>query len=105
VTVDAGSFGAAALELPKPESPAPKTIVARSAYDDLMAVVARKSQFNARLVRENADLAKALRAVAAWILAYCEAKVLGPDEVDVTWSMTRDGVIVLHIGRKEGVDY
>ena len=97
----AGSFGAAALEQPVAEPTAPTTLVMRSVYDDFMSVVARRSEFNARIVRENDDVVKALRAVAGWILGFCNAKALGPHEVDVTWSMTREGVIVLHIERKE----
>ena len=86
---------------PIPDEPPSRTIVTRSAYDTFMSVVARRSEFNARLVRENPEIIKALRAVATWIIAFCESKALGPDEVDVTWSMTREGIIVLHIERKD----
>ena len=99
--VAAGSFGAAALEQPIAESTAPTAIIARSMYDDAMGVVARRHELNARLVRENEQLVKALRTAAAWIFGFLETRSLSPYKVDVTWSMTREGVIILHIERKE----
>jgi hypothetical protein len=96
-SVPAGSFGAAAMaDAPVPSS-VPKAIVARSAYDSIHSVLARRHEHAAAIVRGNPDVVAALKTVARWVIAFCTDHGLDASQVVVTGRMSPEGAIVLHI--------
>lgn len=93
-------LGAAAFEEPVAEQTAPTTIIARSVYDTFYSALARRSEHAARLARESPSLREAMRTAGLWVLEYCKAKAITVDDVLVTGSLSKEGVIILKISQR-----
>lgn len=93
-------LGANALPEAAEHSPS-RALVVRSDFDTFYGAYARRSEFKARLVRENPAIVDMLVGDAAWIMEYCRIEQIPPELVRLRSSMTPEGVMVMQLSRKD----